>query len=165
MNAKGTNKKITGSREEVSVARGSGKRAKPKEKKRFDEEKEEKIGRWVEGRRKVSMGVEVEQLASRDVSASGCTRVRMRVALRWRNSFHATRVPDYISSENHTGSGSVSMVRRGGPGGIKSSSAPKSRATVRLESSLDLVPGATGELSLCRLNGNLKSTLLLFKTQ
>lgn len=69
---------------------------------------------------------------------SGCTRVRMHVALRWRNSFHATRVPDHISSENHSGPGSVSTVGRG----IKSSSAPKSRATARRLALNRLVPNA-----------------------
>lgn len=51
--------------------------------------------------------------SSCDVLAAACTRIRMRAALRWRNSFHAPRVPGHISPENHSGPGSVSTAPNG----------------------------------------------------
>lgn len=67
----------------------------------------------------------------------GCALIRMHGALRWRNSFHGTRVPDHISPQwagicvNGTEPGSViSPPQERGPAAeLNRPRGPKSRAT------------------------------------
>lgn len=76
--------------------------------------KKKRKRKWeVDGRKAEGFGGRGGAAGVARRACSRYTRIRMHAALRWRNSFHATRVPDHISPENHSGPGSVSTAPNG----------------------------------------------------
>lgn len=109
-------------REREGAARGSGKRAEESQgARRSDFGGRRKVFRWAWRSSCVQIGR----------ARGGCALIRMHGALRWRNSFHGTRVPDHISPQwagicvNGTEPGSVISPPNEPSRGIESSERPE----------------------------------------